>query len=54
MGDYIALAVVAIIVVAAVIYIIKQKKSGAGCIGCPHANMCPSKGGCSCCKDKKE
>ena len=41
------------IIGAAVWYIIKAKKSGAKCIGCPHTDTCKSKeqsgGYCSCC-----
>ena len=49
MGDYIALALIVVIIALAVTYVIKQKKKGAKCIGCPYAE-CPSKnkGNCSC------
>ena len=40
-------AVILIIFAGAVLYIVKQKKSGAKCIGCPYAKQC-SKDGCSC------
>ncbi len=45
MGDYIALAVIVVILAAAIIYIIKAKKSGTKCIGCPYGKNCSS---CSC------
>lgn len=50
MENYIILAVVAVILAAAVGYIVKQKKSGAACIGCPDGHSCPhsKNGGCSC------
>lgn len=43
-------AVVLAIVALAVFYIIKAKKSGKKCIGCPDSASCSAKeGGCSCC-----
>ena len=44
MTDLIVAAVVALILGAAVRYIYKEKKSGAKCVGCPHAKSCG--GGC--------
>lgn len=45
-------AVIVVIVGAAVAYIIKSKKSGAKCIGCPAAGNCSANkgqnGGCTC------
>ena len=35
MGDYIAIGLVVVILAAAIIYIIRAKKKGAKCIGCP-------------------
>lgn len=58
MTDIIVLGIVAVIVGCAAMYIIKAKKAGAKCIGCPHAGTCASKNsidrdatagcGCSC------
>lgn len=53
MTDIIVIGIVAIIVGAAMAYIIKAKKAGAKCIGCPAAGTCSSKknaseAGCSC------
>ena len=45
--DYIAIAVIALIIGAAVFYIIRAKRSGAKCIGCPHAKECGGKCGCA-------
>ena len=42
MVDFIIIAGLAVVVVAAVRYIYKEKKSGAKCIGC-------SAGNCGCC-----
>ena len=53
MVDFLILAVVAAIVTAIILYIRKEKKSGAKCIGCPHSRSCSGNcagcsGGCSC------
>ena len=47
MIDYIVIAVVALIVGCSAFYIIRKKKQGAKCIGCPDANVCS--GNCSAC-----
>ena len=57
MENAIIIAVLVLIVGGALAYIIKAKKSGQKCIGCPHAKTCQSakaKGGekvcgCGCC-----
>lgn len=49
MGDYIALGLIVVIVASAVIYIIRQKKKGVKCIGCPHSSKC---GKCNCASTK--
>ena len=49
---WIDIAVIAFIVLCvggALAYIIKAKKSGKKCIGCPYAASCPSKNGDSAC-----
>lgn len=40
--NIILVAVIAIIVGAAVLYIVKSKKRGVKCIGCPYAKQCKS------------
>ena len=45
MENFIAIGIIAVIVGAAVIYIIKAKKSGKKCIGCPDSSSCK---GCCC------
>ncbi len=52
--DYLILAIVAICVIAAILYIRKEKKRGVKCIGCPSAGTCGQKsnGGCTCNTDK--
>ncbi len=50
MENILIIAIVAVILAAAGLYVYKKKKSGAACIGCPHSGSCPSKqnGSCSC------
>lgn len=50
MVDFIIVVVLAALVGAAVIYIVKAKKSGVKCIGCPAAGGCShnSTSGCGC------
>ncbi len=47
MENFIIIAVVAVILAFAVGYIIKQKKKGVKCVGCPHAKECALKN-CNC------
>ena len=53
-ADIVAIIVILLIVGAATAYIIKAKKSGRKCIGCPDSKTCPSgahncSGSCSSC-----
>ncbi len=43
MGNFIIVAVILLIIGGAVAYIIKEKKKGTACIGCPHAGECSKK-----------
>ncbi len=43
MEEIIAIGLVAIIVIGSVVYIVKAKKKGAKCIGCPCAGSCKNK-----------
>ena len=45
MENIIIIAVVAVIVIVAGLYVYKQKKIGKKCIGCPYADSC--NGGCN-------
>ena len=60
LGDWIAIAVILLIVGGAIAYILRSKKSGKKCIGCPYGETCGAKGkstcsqGCSCEKDQKK
>ena len=53
MADFIVGAILVVLVGAAIRYIIKEKKKGTVCIGCPSAGTCgaknrPGSTGCSC------
>ena len=47
--NIIIIAVLAAILSVAIAYIVKAKKSGKKCIGCPDADICAAKkSGCNC------
>ncbi len=46
--DLAVLGVIACIVGGAVVYVVRSKKKGKKCIGCPYAGTCGKGGGCSC------
>ncbi|MBE6754124.1 MAG: FeoB-associated Cys-rich membrane protein [Ruminococcaceae bacterium] len=45
MENFIIAAIVVVIVVAVICYLVRAKKRGATCIGCPHAKQCSGKCG---------
>lgn len=47
MGNIIAAAVFALVIGLVIFYIIRQKKKGVRCIGCPHAGKCSKQSKCS-------
>ncbi|MBR6522040.1 MAG: hypothetical protein IKT47_05165 [Oscillospiraceae bacterium] len=47
MENAIIIVVVAAIIAGIVAYLVRAKKKGATCIGCPHAKQCGGKS-CSC------
>lgn len=52
MEDFLIIAILAVVLGGAIAYIIKAKKSGAKCIGCPAAGACgktKSAGSCGGC-----
>lgn len=49
LSDIIVIAAIVLVIGGAVAYIIKAKKSGKKCIGCPDSNACS--GSCSACKN---
>ena len=50
--DYIAIAAIVLIVGAAVFYIVRAKRRGEKCVGCPYAKQCG--GNCGCANVTKE
>lgn len=55
LGNIIAIAVIVLIVGGATAYIIRAKKNGQRCIGCPDSKTCGGCGGsCSCCQSSKK
>ena len=53
MTNIIAIVLVAAVLGAAVSYIVKAKKSGKKCIGCPGGGSCSGKCGCGCGEEQK-
>ena len=51
MINIIIILVIVAIVGAAIAYIVKEKKRGVKCIGCPYAKQCAKRGKCA---EKKE
>ena len=45
--DIIVIIISALILAGAIYYIVKQKKSGAKCIGCPHSKCCNKNNSCN-------
>ena len=43
LAEIIAIIIIAIIISLALFYIIKSKKSGSKCIGCPYSKSCKAK-----------
>lgn len=52
MADFIVVVILLIVVGSAIAYIVKEKKKGVTCIGCPSAGTCQrAKSGCGCHSD---
>lgn len=49
MASFIVAGILLLIIGAAVLYIIKEKKNGVKCIGCPDGATCGKNGGCAGC-----
>lgn len=47
MEDLIVVVILVVVIGLSAWYVIKEKKKGTKCIGCPHANVCSSHGSCS-------
>ena len=56
MIDFILIAILLLIAGAIVFYLIREKKRGVTCVGCPHAKACAKSksGGCSCGRAKEK
>ena len=52
-GEIIAIVISALTVGAAVIYILKAKRRGDKCVGCPYAKECKAKSSADCCSSEK-
>lgn len=52
MKDIIIIIAIAIVIGAALFYIIRAKMRGEKCIGCPHSKECSGK--CSCAKQEQK
>ena len=49
MIDIILILVLVLLAAAIVFYLVREKKRGAACVGCPHAKQCAAKqNGCGC------
>ena len=50
MIDILLIVILAAIAAAIVFYLVREKKRGVTCVGCPHAKACAKRkaGGCSC------
>ncbi len=46
MKDIYIILIIAAILALAVLYIVKAKRSGQKCIGCPHSKTCKTNGSC--------
>ncbi len=53
-GEIFAIIIIALIIVGALFYVIKEKKSGRKCIGCPYSNSCSKKSDKKGCKSYNE
>ncbi len=50
--DIIAIIVIVLVIGSAAAYIMRSKKRGIRCIGCPESSSCKAESGCkSCCND---
>lgn len=55
MEDFIVISILVAIAAGIILYLIRAKKRGEKCVGCPYAKQCGSKcsGSCSCKAEKK-
>lgn len=48
MTDILVVLILLAVLGGAAFYIVRAKKRGQKCIGCPHSGSCGKNGGCSC------
>ncbi|MBP3369040.1 MAG: FeoB-associated Cys-rich membrane protein [Clostridia bacterium] len=53
LADIIIVAILAAICTGIIIYIVRQKRRGVKCIGCPYSGECSNKNNSGCCCEKK-
>lgn len=51
MKNLIIVAIVLLVVILAVVYILREKKKGKNCVGCPDSEACPFSGNGGCCSN---
>jgi hypothetical protein len=58
MTDYIVIAILVVVIGSAIAYIIREKKRGTKCIGCPSGANCGSckncSGNCACATEEEK
>ncbi len=55
MENFIVIGILAIIIGGIIFYLIREKKKGVKCVGCPHAKQCAGKcGGCNHTENKQK
>lgn len=47
--DYLVICIMVIVIGLAALYVIRAKKKGRKCIGCPSGASCPHGGNCAAC-----
>ena len=48
MTDFLLILLLAVILGGAAFYIVRAKKRGQKCVGCPHSGSCGKNCGCNC------
>lgn len=48
MENYIVAGILIAVIAGIILYLIRQKKKGVKCVGCPHTKQCGGKCSCNC------
>ncbi len=48
MENFIVIGILALIIGGIIFYLVREKKKGVKCVGCPHAKQCAGKCGGNC------